>query len=80
MCYELKQNILTIYLSYNSDCKLLDSLIETGSVDSELVFAEDVLFDSPSQAARIVLGYSANGLDVWKTDEGQPLKDYLNRE
>lgn len=68
------------YANYESDCKLLDRLIETGSVDSELVFAEDILFDSPSQAARIVLGYSANGLDVWKTDEDLSLKKYLNRE
>lgn len=68
------------YENYESDCKLLDSLIKAGSVDSELVFNEDVLFDSPSRAARIVLGNSSNGLDAWKTDEGLSLKEYLNRE
>ena len=68
------------YPTYESDCKLLRSLIEAGSVSSELVFLEDVLFDSPSRAARIVLENSANGLDCWKTDEGLTLNQYLNRD
>lgn len=68
------------YQNYESDCNLLNSLQEVGSVDSELKFSEDVLFASPSQAARIVLGYSANGLNEWKTDDGMTLKEYLNRE
>ena len=68
------------YPTYESDCKLLRSLIEVGSVSSELVFLEDVLFDSPSRAARIVLENSSNGLNSWKTDEGLLLKDHLNRE
>lgn len=67
------------YANYESDRNLLDSLQEVGSVDSELRFEEDVLFASPSQAARIVLGYSANGLDFWKTADGMTLKEYLNR-
>lgn len=62
------------------DKQLWESLKENGYLSEDGAFVKNRVFDSPSQAARIVLGYSANGLDLWKTDEGLSLKEYLNWE
>ena len=43
-------------------------------VNHKLVFREDHLFSSPSAAAAVVMGRSANGLTEWKLNDGQPLK------
>lgn len=40
------------------------------------VFAENYAFRSPSAAATVVLGFSANGTIVWKTATGQTYKDW----
>jgi hypothetical protein len=40
-----------------------------------LVFDQDYEFTSPSMAASIVLGRSANGRDEWKNSKGKSLKD-----
>jgi hypothetical protein len=39
------------------------------------VFAKDVEFASPSEAAAIVMGGSAQGPAVWKNAGGKSLKD-----
>lgn len=55
------------------------SLIKEGIIANNgeaLVFTKDYTFTSPSTAAAIVLGCSANGLAEWKTAEGITLKDY----
>jgi Domain of unknown function (DUF4357) len=39
------------------------------------VFSNDVEFSSPSAAAAVIQGGSANGLIEWKTKEGKTLKD-----
>ncbi|MGA7413206.1 MAG: DUF4357 domain-containing protein [Bryobacteraceae bacterium] len=39
-----------------------------------LVFTKDVEFTSPSAAAAVVHGGSANGLIAWKTKDGRSLK------
>jgi hypothetical protein len=39
-----------------------------------LVFTKDAEFSSPSAAAVVVHGGSANGLVVWKTKDGESLK------
>jgi hypothetical protein len=39
-----------------------------------LVLAQDYLFDSPSTAAGVLLGRSANGRIEWKNEQGQTLK------
>jgi len=44
------------------------------SIDNKLVFREDYLFSSPSAAAAVVMGRSANGLTEWKLKSGQILK------
>lgn len=41
-----------------------------------LEFSEDFLFSSPSAAAAIVMGRSANGLTEWKLKSGKTLKEF----
>lgn len=56
---------------------LRKSLIDDGivtSIDSKLIFKEDYLFSSPSAAAAVVMGRSANGLREWKLKDGRILK------
>ncbi|MBX7073942.1 MAG: GIY-YIG nuclease family protein [Pirellulales bacterium] len=38
-------------------------------------FAQDQVFTSPSTAAGVILGRSANGRMVWRNSDGKPLKD-----
>jgi hypothetical protein len=54
--------------------QLLDdgTLISDGKV---LTFMKDTEFPSPSTAASIICGGTANGLTVWKNKEGTPLKE-----
>ena len=52
-------------------------LIEDGVLSDQgdhLLFEKDYVFSSPSAAAGIVMGRSANGLTEWKTSAGQILK------
>lgn len=51
-------------------------LIESGS---KLKFAKDQLFRSPSQAAAVIVGYSINGRDNWKTPSGVSYTEFENR-
>ena len=51
-----------------------DSLLADGSVE-QFVLAKDVLFNSPSLAAAVLLGRSANGLVEWKLKSGTTLKE-----
>ncbi|MFF2795332.1 GIY-YIG nuclease family protein [Lysinibacillus xylanilyticus] len=44
-------------------------------VNGKLVLMEDILFSSPSLAAAVVMGRSANGLTEWKNTYGKILKD-----
>jgi hypothetical protein len=37
---------------------------------SFLRLTRDALFESPSQAAAVLMGHSVNGADGWKTDKG----------
>ncbi|MGB0895760.1 MAG: GIY-YIG nuclease family protein [Flavobacteriaceae bacterium] len=53
------------------------SLIDDGiivPIDNKLIFKKDYLFSSPSAAAAIVMGRSANGLTEWKLNDGRILK------
>jgi len=57
--------------------KLRVQLIESGVLsdqDGDLLFEDDYVFSTPSAAAAIVMGRSANGLTEWKTKTGQTLK------
>lgn len=58
--------------------KLRNELIEKKilkSKDEYYLFTEDYLFSSPSTAAMIVMGRSANGLIEWKNKNGIKLKE-----
>ena len=53
-------------------------LIEDGTLIEEgghLTFTRDSEFSSPSAAATVVHGGSANGLLAWKSDRGKTLKE-----
>ena len=55
-----------------------NKLIEEGTLapeNSHLVFTQDVEFSSPSAAAAVVHGGSANGLTAWKDRKGRTLKE-----
>ncbi|ERM82241.1 hypothetical protein P872_18840 [Rhodonellum psychrophilum GCM71 = DSM 17998] len=43
-------------------------------------FSEDYIFGSPSSAAVMIMGRSANGLTEWKQKDGTTLKDYETNE
>lgn len=55
-------------------------LIDNNIVDSDFMFVKDYVFNSPSSAAEIVMGRSANGLTEWKTEDGQILKNTLKAQ
>ncbi|MCX5977398.1 MAG: GIY-YIG nuclease family protein [Coprothermobacterota bacterium] len=59
-------------------CKELRAALVTNGVlklsDDGYIFTQDYLFSSPSTAADVVLGLSANGRIVWKTRDGRTLK------
>ena len=55
-----------------------NKLIEEKHIVEEgdhLIFTKDVEFSSPSAAAAVIHGGSANGLVAWKTQDGKTLKD-----
>jgi hypothetical protein len=43
-------------------------------------FTQDYLFNSPSTAAGVLIGRSANGRELWKTDGGRSLKQIQEAE
>lgn len=45
--------------------------------NGKLFLMQDVVFTSPSAAAGFCTGTSANGLLLWKTEDGQTLSNYL---
>ena len=58
-------------------------LIDEGIIikkENKLFFEQDYEFSSPSTAAAIVEGRSANGLIEWKTDKGMTVKEYESTE
>ena len=55
--------------------KLRERLIEDGIIDLQYCFSNDYEFSSPSAAAAVVLGRSANGLTAWRTEDGKKLKE-----
>lgn len=55
--------------------KLRKYLIDKDIVDSDFTFIKDYVFTSPSLAATIILGRSANGRTEWKTEDNKTLAD-----
>lgn len=63
----------------SSYAHLFEELMRAGvlrPIGNHCVFAENYAFRSPSAAATVVLGFSANGTIVWKTASGQTYKDW----
>jgi hypothetical protein len=63
--------------------KLRDELIENKiivKVEDKLIFKSDYLFSSPSAAAMVIMGRSANGLLEWKDSFGKVLRDIEKQE
>lgn len=59
--------------------KVRNKLIKSGKavlVGENYHLTEDFVFNSPSQAAGVILGKSANGLTEWRINAGINLKDY----
>jgi len=66
-----------------SNEKEIKQLIEKGVLEDKeefYVFTNDYNVGSPSAAAKLVLGRSANGWSEWKTYEGKPLSDFRNKK
>lgn len=55
--------------------KLRSKIIEKNIVNQEFTFVSDYIFTSPSLAASVVMGRSANGRMEWKTANGKTVKD-----
>ncbi len=45
------------------------------NIIKDWVFTKDYLFSSPSTAAGVIMGRSANGLIEWKKKDGTTIKD-----
>lgn len=54
----------------------LRELRHSSNIDSNGILREDVVFNSPSNAASFVIGNSANGNTSWKLMDGRTLKEY----
>ena len=54
--------------------KVKCELVPDCNKDGFLVFTKDAEFSSPSAAAAVIHGGSANGLTAWKTESGKSLK------
>lgn len=52
-----------------------NKLFDKGIISQDLVFQDDYIFTSPSLAAVIVMGRSANGRTEWKTKNQKSIKD-----
>lgn len=61
--------------------ELRSQLIDTEILEFDeqgLKLTVDYVFSSPSTAAGLVMGRSANGLTEWKTESGMVLKDFMD--
>ena len=65
--------------SYNLREKLINEgvIAQSATWSGWLETTRDVICNSPSAAAEILVGRSANGWKHWKTPDGHPLSDYV---
>jgi hypothetical protein len=64
-------NSIHNHLITNRETLINDGVVEEN--EEAFIFTKDYLFNSPSQAASIVLGRSANGWTEWNDIEGNTL-------
>ncbi|WP_103938835.1 DUF4357 domain-containing protein [Thermomonospora echinospora] len=55
------------------------AIVESTTYPGWLETTRDIVCNSPSAAAEILVGRSANGFQEWKTEDGHPLADYVAR-
>lgn len=69
--------------SFSNGYRILrEKLINSGVISqsgTKYQFTKDHLFNSPSQAAAIVVGYSINGRDAWKLSDGTTYATYESK-
>lgn len=68
---------------YPNTTKERNELIDTGVLirhEDHYSFSKDIEFNSPSAAAAVIHGGSANGLTAWKNSRGQTLKELEEEE
>jgi hypothetical protein len=73
----------TVASMTQSFVNLRQTLIEKNVLKKDgdaYIFTEDYIFSSPSTAAVMVMGRSANGLQEWKLTDGKTLKDFESRK
>ena len=75
-----KKTLDSLYSTYKQERNQLinNNVIEEN--DERLIFTIDYEFSSPSTAACIVSGRSANGLTSWKDQNNITLKEYRNKD
>lgn len=61
---------------FDSMQKLRNKLLTEKIIDENFKFTKDYIFSSPSLAASIVMGRSANGRTEWKTSDHKSIKDF----
>ena len=79
---------ITVYTGSYISNRVMSSTFKQAEVRKELIskytqerngklfLMQDVVFTSPSAAAGFCTGTSANGLLLWKTEDGQTLSNY----
>ena len=73
----------TVSSMTSSFIKIRQKLIDEGVLIDKgefFEFSDDYIFSSPSTAAVIVMGRSANGLTEWKSKDGKTLKEFESVE
>jgi hypothetical protein len=63
--------------------KLRDELLDSKvivPINDKIIFQQDYLFSSPSAAAMVIMGRSANGLIEWKDANGKTLREIETQE
>jgi Domain of unknown function (DUF4357) len=69
--------------SFSNGCRILrEKLIKSGVLvqsGTKFEFMKDHLFNSPSQAAQVVVGYSINGCEAWRHSDGTTYAMYESR-
>lgn len=55
--------------------KLIQNEVIKKDATGNFYYAKNYLFDSPSAAAAVTLGYSVNGRNVWKDENGKSLNE-----
>ena len=67
----------SIISNRNYNCKLspiVTDIRNNKEFVKDYILIKDVSFDSLTMAAQFVSGYKANGLRVWKTEDGKKIK------